>query len=97
MVASGDNLYIVWWTNKTANNNEEVMFRASTDGGTTFGDKINLSNSTDTDSVRAQISAEGGNVLVTWWELNQTAIEPVGIISTDNGATFGPLLQLMEQ
>ncbi|MFL6408452.1 MAG: hypothetical protein ACJ71F_15490, partial [Nitrososphaeraceae archaeon] len=39
----GNNVYIVWWTNKSEN--WEVMFRASTDGGQTFGDKINLSNS----------------------------------------------------
>jgi hypothetical protein len=48
MVASGDNLYIVWWTNKSGN--WEVMFRASNDAGETSGDKINLSNSTDADS-----------------------------------------------
>ncbi|MFL6486226.1 MAG: hypothetical protein ACJ71D_05875, partial [Nitrososphaera sp.] len=36
----GNNVYIVWWTNKSEN--WEVMFRASTDGGQTFGDKINL-------------------------------------------------------
>lgn len=30
---SGDNVYVTWWTNNTANNNDEVMFRASTDGG----------------------------------------------------------------
>jgi hypothetical protein len=29
------------------------MFRASNDGGATFGDKINLSNSTDTESQNA--------------------------------------------
>jgi hypothetical protein len=33
-------------------------------------------------------------VLVTYWELNQTSSEPVGRISTDNGATFGPVLKL---
>jgi hypothetical protein len=44
IATSGDNVYIAWWTNKTGNN--EVMFRASTDNGATFGDKINLSNST---------------------------------------------------
>jgi hypothetical protein len=44
IATSGDNVYIAWWTNKTGNN--EVMFRASSDGGKTFGDKINLSNST---------------------------------------------------
>ena len=36
----GNNVYIVWWTNKSEN--WEVMFRASNDGGATFGDKINL-------------------------------------------------------
>jgi hypothetical protein len=38
----GDNIYVTWQSNNTANNNEEIMFRASTDGGATFGDKINL-------------------------------------------------------
>jgi hypothetical protein len=34
--------------------NWEVMFRASNDGGQTFGDKINLSNSPDTQSQTAE-------------------------------------------
>ena len=91
---SGDNVYVVWWANKTADNNNEVMFRASTDGGQTFGDKINLSNTTEVDSVETQLAAEADSVVVTWWETNQTAEEPVLRISTDNGATFGPLLKL---
>jgi hypothetical protein len=44
VVVSANNIYIAWWTNNTENGNEEVMFRASNDGGSTFGDKINLSN-----------------------------------------------------
>jgi hypothetical protein len=32
VVISGDNVYIAWWSNKTGNN-DEGMFRASTDGG----------------------------------------------------------------
>jgi hypothetical protein len=93
-VVSGENVYIAWWTNKTANNNEEVMFRASTDGGATFGDKMNLSNTTDTDSWRVLIAGEGPNVLVSWWETNQTSDTPVARISTDSGQTFGPMLRL---
>lgn len=93
-VVSGENVYISWWTNKTANNNEEVMFRASTDGGATFGDKINLSNTTDSDSWRVLIAGEGPNVLVSWWETNETADTPVARISTDSGQTFGPMLML---
>jgi hypothetical protein len=94
VVVSGDNIYIAWWTNKTANNNEEVMFRASTDAGQTFTDKINLSNTTEADSVRVEIAGEGDNVIVSWWEHNQTGYTPVARISNDAGQTFGPLLRL---
>jgi hypothetical protein len=93
-VVSGDNVYVAWWTNKTANNLEEVMFRASTDGGATFGDKINLSNTTNADSWKVEIAGEGDNLIVSWWETNQTSDTPVARISIDNGATFGPMLML---
>jgi hypothetical protein len=78
----------------TSNNNGELMFRASNDGGRTFGDKINLSNSSNTDSIDTEIAAEGGNVVVTWWEANQTSIEPLMRVSNDGGATFGPIVKL---
>ena len=93
MATSGDdNVYIVWWSNKTGNN--EVMFRASTDGGKTFANKINLSNTPNTDSSDANIAASGNKVYITWWERNSTSNEPVARISTDSGHTFGPLLYL---
>jgi hypothetical protein len=91
---SGDNVYVTWNVNNTANNNEDIMFRASTDSGVTFGDKINLSNSTDADSTRAEIDSDADSVVVTWWETNQTSDIPVMRISNDNGETFGPLLNL---
>lgn len=53
------------------NSNGEVIFRASGDGGKTFGDKINLSNTTDADSINAEIAADGANVVITWRERNQ--------------------------
>jgi hypothetical protein len=53
------------------NNNSEVLFRASTDNGATFGDKINLSNTTTMDSINAEIAAtDGVEVIATWWERN---------------------------
>jgi hypothetical protein len=92
----GNNVYIVWWTNKSGN--WEVMFRASNDGGQTFGDKINLSNSPDTQSQTAEILAVGNTVFVTWWELNENVHphtnESVLRVSTDAGQTFGPVLNL---
>ena len=70
------------------------MFRSSNDGGETFGDKINLSNSSEADSWRVEIAAEGADVAVTWWETNQTSDTPVARISIDGGQTFGPVLRL---
>jgi uncharacterized protein (UPF0333 family) len=92
IATSGDNIYITWSANKTGN--DEVMFRASTDNGATFGDNINLSNSTKSESQDVQIDASGDKVFVTWWERNQTSDIPVMRISTDNGKTFGPILKL---
>jgi hypothetical protein len=93
-VVSGDNIYIAWWTNNTENGNEEVMFRASSDSGATFSNKINLSNTTDADSGLVEIAGEGDNVIVSWWERNQTSNIPVARVSNDAGATFGPMLRL---
>jgi hypothetical protein len=93
IATSGDNIYIAWSSNKSGN--DEVMFRASTDNGATFGDKINLSNSTKSESQDAQIAASGDRVFITWWErANATSNEPIARISNDNGKTFGPVLKL---
>jgi hypothetical protein len=91
IATSGDNVYIAWWTNKTGNN--EVMFRASTDNGATFGDKIKLSNST-VNSERAEIGTSGNNVFVTWWQTTNGKDVPMLRVSTDDGKTFGPILKL---
>ena len=90
----GNNVYIVWWTNKSEN--WEVMFRASNDGGQTFGDKINLSNSSDTESQNAEMVAAGNNVFVSWWETSPEtgSSESVLRVSNDVGQTFGPRIML---
>jgi hypothetical protein len=92
--AGESRIYIAWSTNNTENGNEEVMFRVSDDSGATFGDRINISNTTDADSWRVEIAAEGGDVIVAWWETNQTSDTPVARISDDGGQTFGPMLTL---
>jgi hypothetical protein len=94
-IVVGENEYVAWFSNKSGN--WEVLFRASTDGGQTFNDKINLSNTTETDSVDVELSADGDNVLVTWWErgmTNATSDEPVGRMSTDRGQTFNDMIRL---
>jgi hypothetical protein len=89
---SGNNVYMIWSTNETGN--DEVMFRASNNDGSIFADKINLSNTTSTDSQDPEISADGDTVVVTWWERNATSELPAARISSDNGQTFGSPLKL---
>jgi hypothetical protein len=71
------------------------MFKVSTDGGKTFGNKTNLRNTPTVDSINAEISAAGNNVYVTWWErANATDNQPVMRVSNDNGKTFGEKIML---
>jgi hypothetical protein len=93
-LVADDNVYVTWWSNNTANGNNEVLFRVSTDGGLSFADKINLSNTTDSESERVELDSDGESVVVTWWETNQTDEIPVMRVSNDNGETFGPILRL---
>jgi hypothetical protein len=89
---SNGNVYVVWSSNNTGD--WEVLIRTSTDNGMTFSEKMNLSNSTGSDSINAEIEASGNDVFVTWWENNQTSNDPVMRISQDSGNTFGPVLSL---
>jgi len=94
MVISDKNLYVAWWGNGTGN--FEVIFKASNDNGKTFGDKINLSNSTNGTSGAASVAASGNNVYVTYWD-NKTGIGRVYVrTSNDNGKTFEPEITLTD-
>lgn len=94
MAISDNNLYVAWWGNGTGN--FEVMFKASNDNGQTFGDKINLSNSTNGASIGADVAASGNNVYVTYWD-NKTGTGEVYLrSSTDNGQTFNPEISLTD-
>src|SRR5215203_6137875 len=45
IAASGDNVYVTWWDNKTGN--REVFFTRSTDNGETFGNAIMLNSTSN--------------------------------------------------
>jgi hypothetical protein len=91
IAVSGDNIYLTWWDNKTGNN--EVFFGASNDGGKTFGKEINLSNAKG-GSADSQVSAEGNNVYVTWWDNKTGDWQVFSKASVDNGKTFGDAVML---
>lgn len=93
VASSGNNVYVVSWDKKSGN--WEVFLATSTDNGESFGDTINISNSTDRRSDAAHIFAVDENVYLTWWETSKNGTTvPIFRASNDNGQTFGPILTL---
>ena len=77
--SQGNNVYVVW---EEFNDDDDIFFAGSTDGGQTFSTK-NISNTTE-GSQDAQISSIGNNVYVVW----QDDRDIFFAMSTDGGQTF---------
>ncbi len=90
--ASGDNVYAVW-SERTCQPGcfrAEVLFRRSTDRGTSFDPLIKLSTNGNPNETPT-IAVSGNNVYVAWNEdVGQIALRR----STDGGATFDPIVTL---
>lgn len=95
IATSGNNVYIAWPSNQTGH--LEILFRASSDNGQTFIDKVNLSNTPNVDSIDPQLSTSGNHVYVSWWEDygNGTRV-PFFTASNDNGSTFQSAMALSD-
>ena len=96
IATSANNVYIAWPSNQTGH--LEILFRASSDNGQTFIDKVNLSNTPNVDSIDPQLATSGNNhVYVSWWEDygNGTRI-PFFTSSNDNGRTFQSAMSLSD-
>jgi hypothetical protein len=90
IAVSENNVYIIW-EDKTNPENSEVFFRASTDGGITFGEIVNLSHSPD-DSDYTRLAASDTSVFVLWSDEGIGNGDILLRKSTDNGSSFdGPL------
>ena len=100
IAASGNNVYVTWWDNKTGN--WQVFSRASSDNGKTFGDSVMLksigsspvkhlkappSNTTSVDTIVA--AAAGNKEYVVWWDNTTGNFEVSFAKSSDGGKTFG--------
>jgi hypothetical protein len=85
IAASGSNVYITW--EDLTPGNADTFFIKSSDSGTTFGSKVNLSNNAGA-SITPQIAASGTSVYVTWDDFTPGNDEIFFSKSTDGGATF---------
>jgi hypothetical protein len=90
IAASGNNVYVLWTNDKTGK--WEVMFRASDNYGKSFADKVNLSNTSKSNSFHSDVATFGNNVYVSWLNNNTGNLETNTRTSTDGGKTFGPVL-----
>jgi hypothetical protein len=89
IAASGENVYVVW-----ANNQSEIMFRASNDNGVTFSDKINLSNSANFSSLHPDVIVSENNVYVSFHDNRTGNVDTYVRASTDGGQTFGDVIRI---
>lgn len=99
IAASGNNVYVTWWDNKTGS--WQVFSRASNDNGKMFGDAVMLkgvgsspvkhlkappSNTTSVDTIVA--AAAGNREYVVWWDNTTGNFEVSFAKSSDSGKTF---------
>lgn len=86
IASDGGNVYVVW-TGTITDKNYDVYFARSSDGGQTFGQPLDVSNSPGA-SGWPQVAASG-NIYVSWVD-NSPGIYDVYITkSTDGGNSFG--------
>jgi hypothetical protein len=95
VATSGNNVYIAWPSNQTGH--LEILFRASSDNGQTFIDKVNLSNTPNVDSIDPQLATSGNHVYVSWWEdYGNGTRTPFFTASNDNGRTFQSAMSISD-
>lgn len=75
------------WENNNQNYSEIVFAKRDNEG---FAPLINLSNSSEIDSINPNMIVDGDNIYFTWWEKydNGTQI-PIFRATSDSGLTFG--------
>jgi hypothetical protein len=96
LAVDGKNVYVVW-TDGTPGpyGNPDILFRRSTNGGTTFDATINISNNPGF-STEPEMAVSGNNVYVVWRDNTPGNEEIFFKRSINNGASFGSLIYLSD-
>lgn len=86
MAIANNKIYVVWMDD--TNKNYEIYFSKSDDGGTSFAQPVNVSN-TSGDSGYAQLATYGSNVYIVWTEtISDTNYDILFTKSGNDGKTF---------
>ena len=62
-----DNVFVIWPDNKTSTGKSDIFLAKSINGGASFKDILNLSNTTGR-SANPELIISGTNIYVTWQE-----------------------------
>ena len=97
----GNNVYVVWDDETTQSGSNDIFFRRSSNGGTSFDNTINLSNNAGESRGSKVTTATSGkvtndNVYVTWVDdlSSPNANEILYLRSTNGGTSFGNTINL---
>ena len=88
-----DSTVYIFWMDLTLGN-DDIYFKKSTDGGASFGETINLSNSFNTQSTLPSLTLLNENVYTAWTEGPFNDGEVYYRRSTDGGASFDETVNL---
>jgi len=92
VAVSGSNIHVVWPDSRDGND-EEIYYKRSSDGGTSWGSDIRLTDSTG-GAPLPSVVALGSNVHVVWGDGRFGNFEVYTKRSTDGGLTWEPDLRL---
>ncbi len=92
LYSSDDTLFIIWKEFDISAFSGDILFSSSVDGGQTFTDSFNLSETLGGDAFFPQIAVSGANIYVVWGDAIN--LETFLAVSTDGGQTFGEPLNL---
>ncbi len=85
-----NDIYVFSFSNKTGN--DEIMFRSSTDGGSTFTNTVGLTNSTIPNLKDVEISADDKNIIISWSERKASGNQSLTDTLLNDGVTLGIVL-----
>jgi hypothetical protein len=90
----GNMIHIIWQDDTSGP--DDILYKRSNDGGSSFSETMNISKSLDTDSLDGKIYAINNMVYIVWTEGNfdegRTSI--FAKASSDSGAIFGQAVNL---
>ena len=92
----GNMIHVIWQDDTSGP--DDILYKRSSDGGSSFSEIMNISKSLDTDSLDGEIYAINNMVYIVWTEGNfdQGRTSIFARASTDSGAIFGQAINLSE-